>query len=350
MKLGIIGKPQAGKTTVFNAASGQQEAVGDFSQASHRAIIKVPDNRLAQLAEIEDPKKITPAEVEFLDAPGFSGKGKEAGKLEINPEVRMMDALMVVIDAFSADADPARDIRDMIDEMILSDQTIVESNIDKKARKMKVTGDKSVVREIELLEKCRAQLDSEKPLIDLDMPEDEEKALRGYTFLSLKPLLFVLNINEDKLNQSDDIAQEYASFVASGKRELAVMCGSIEMELVTLDDADRKAFMEDLGIKTAAVDQVIRRSYALLGLISFLTAGKPEVRAWTIRLGTSAQKSAGVIHSDIERGFIRAEVTAFDDYIEYRTAAALKAAGKTRLEGKEDIIQDGDVILFRFNV
>jgi len=351
MKLGIIGKPQAGKTTVFNAASGQQEAVGDYSQASHRAIVKVPDKRLDVLAEIEDPKKITPAEIEFLDAPGFSGKGKDAGgELEINPEVRQMEALLVVIDAFSPDANPGRDIQDMIDEMILSDQAIVESNIDKKSRKMKLTGDKTAAREIELLEKCRAHLDSEKPLIELGLAEDEEKALRGYTFLSLKPLLIVLNIAEDKLDRAEAIAGKYQSFVSAGKRDIAVMCGSIEMELVTLDESDRQAFLDDLGITTPAIEQVIQKSYSLLGLISFLTAGKPEVRAWTIRAGTGAQKAAGVIHSDIERGFIRAEVTAYDDYVTYKTAAALKAAGKTRLEGKEYVVQDGDVILFRFNV
>jgi len=350
MKLGIIGKPQAGKTTIFNAASGQQEAVGDFSQAAHRAIIKVPDPRLAVLAEIEDPKKITPAEIEFLDAPGFTGKGKEAGAVEISQEVRLMEALILVVDAFSPDAAPERDLRNLTEEMILSDLSIVEGNLDKKGRKMKLTGDKSATHDLELLETCRAQLEGEQPLIDLDMAEEDLKALRGYSFLTLKPLLIAVNIAEDALDGAGAMREGYAGLAAPGKRDVAVVCGRIEAELAALPEIERAAFLADLGIATPAVDQVIRKSYDLLGLISFLTAAKPEVRAWTIRAGTTAQRAAGVIHSDIERGFIRAEVTRFEDYARYRTPAALKAAGKTRLEGKDYVVQDGDVILFRFNV
>ncbi|HOZ06650.1 MAG TPA: DUF933 domain-containing protein [candidate division Zixibacteria bacterium] len=350
MKLGIIGKPQAGKTTIFNAASGQQEAVGDFSQAAHRAIIKVPDPRLAVLAEIEDPKKITPAEIEFLDAPGFTGKGKEAGAVEISQEVRLMEALILVVDAFSPDAAPERDLRNLTEEMILSDLSIVEGNLDKKGRKMKLTGDKSATHDLELLETCRAQLEGEQPLIDLDMAEEDLKALRGYSFLTLKPLLIAVNIAEDALDRAGAMREGYAGLAAPGKRDVAVVCGRIEAELAALPEIERAAFLADLGIATPAVDQVIRKSYDLLGLISFLTAAKPEVRAWTILAGTTAQRAAGVIHSDIERGFIRAEVTRFEDYARYRTPAALKAAGKTRLEGKDYVVQDGDVILFRFNV
>ncbi|RKX29599.1 MAG: redox-regulated ATPase YchF [Candidatus Zixiibacteriota bacterium] len=350
MKLGIIGKPQCGKTTIFNAASGQQEAVGDYSQTSHRAIIKVPDERVDKLAELEQPKKVTHAEIEFLDAPGFTGKGKESGALEISHDLRMMDALIMVIDAFSLQSDPQRYIPSLIDEMILADLTVVENNLEKKSRRVKLTGDKSGIREIELLQTCRDWLENEKSLIELDLLPEDEKLLRGYTFLSQKPLLIVLNIAEEKLPQADDIYQQYSSFVSKGMREIAVVCGKIEAELVTLDHDERAEFMSDLGISTPAVEQVIQKSYSLVGLISFLTTGKPETRAWTIKAGTIAQKAAGVIHSDIEKGFIRAEVTPFEDYIEYKTLAALRAAGKTRLEGKEYIVRDGDVILFRFNV
>ena len=324
--------------------------MGDYSQATHRAVIKIPDERLDFLAELEQPRKVTPAEIEFLDAPGFSGKGKEAGELDINPEVRMMDALIMVVDAFSPDAQPRRDIRDLLDEMILGDLTIVENNIEKKSKKMQLTGEKGMAHEIELLERCRTQLEQEQPLIDLDLIEEERKALRGFTFLSMKPLLIVINVADTALPEVDEIRRQYESWVEPGKRDLAVLCGSIEMELVALDDADRAAFMRDLGISIPAVEQVIHKSYELLGLISFLTVGKPEARAWTIKKGTNARKAAGAIHSDIERGFIRAEVTRFDDYARYKTAAALKAAGKSRLEGKDYVVQDGDVILFRFNV
>ncbi|MDF1545998.1 MAG: DUF933 domain-containing protein [bacterium] len=350
MKLGIIGKPQSGKTTVFNAASGQQEAVGDFSQAVHRAIIKVPDERVDQLAEIVKPKKITYAEVEFLDAPGFTGKGKETDKFELNPEIRFMEALMMVVDAFSEEADPAGDIQALIDEMILADMTVLENNITKKRKKIKVTGDKAEAADLELLQKCYTQLEEEKLLIDLDLDAAQEKSLRGYTFLTQKPLLIVLNLSEDKISSAAEIEQKHGSLVKPGKCELVALCGKMEAELVALEDEERAMFMSELGIESPAVERVIQKSYALLGLISYLTAGEPEVRAWTIKRGTVAQKAAGVIHSDIERGFIRAEVTAFADYMEHKTPAALKAAGKSRLEGKEYTVCDGDVILFRFNV
>jgi len=350
MKLGIIGKPQSGKTTVFNAASGHTEAVGDYSQAAHRAVIKVPDKRVDKLAEYISPKKITYAEIEFLDAPGFTGKGKEAGGAEINPELRLMDALLIVVDRFSPDANPTGDIQDLIDEMLLADQVVIENNLEKKSRKVKLTGDKTGAFEIELLKRCLALVEQEKPLIDMELTADEEKVLRGYTFLTQKPLLIVLNIAEDDIARSEEISPELADQVVPGKRELAVMCGKIEMELVELDDTERAAFLDDLGITTPAVDLVIQKSYSLLGLISFLTTGEPEVRAWTIRRQTPAVKAAGAIHSDIERGFIRAEVVTYEDYAKYETLSAAKAAGKARLEGKDYIVRDGDVILFRFNV
>ncbi|MEW6411755.1 MAG: DUF933 domain-containing protein [Candidatus Zixiibacteriota bacterium] len=350
MKLGIIGKPQSGKTTVFNAASGHQETVGDFSQALHRAVIKVPDERIDKIAAIIKPQKKTYAEIEFLDAPGFTGKGKESGAPEISSELRLMDALILVIDKFSNDSDPIRDIRDLLDEMILADQVVVENNIDKKSRKIRLTGDKAGQREIELLEQCRAALDEGKLLIDLDLAGDDEKMLRGYTFLTQKPLLIVLNVSEADIGKGQQFRQELSEFVSAGKRDIAALCGKIEMELVPLDSEERRMFMEELGIKSPAVEKVIQMSYDLLGLISFITAGPPDVRAWTIRKGTNAQKAAGAVHTDMERGFIRAEVVKYDDYIQYETLANARSAGKAHLEGKEYIVGDGDVILFRFNV
>ncbi len=350
MKLGIIGKPQCGKTTIFNAAAGKSEAVGDFSQASHRAVIKITDPRVDFLAEIVQPRKITYAEIEFLDAPGLTGKGKDAGTLEISPELRLMDALILVVDAFSPNADPERFIPRLIDELILADLSVVENNIDKKSKKLKLTGDKSLSGELELLETCRRMLESEQPLIDLELSHTDEKCLRGYTFLSRKPLLIVLNISEDDLPRADEIRHRHAGLISPYKKDLVVICGSIEAELVSLDEEERRAFMADLDITEPAVDQVIKKAYALIGLVSFLTYGKPEARAWTIRKGTTAQKAAGAIHSDIEKGFIRAEVISYDDFVEHRTPAALKAAGKLRLEGKDYVVQDGDIILFRFNV
>jgi len=350
MKLGIIGKPHCGKTTVFNAASGRQEAVGDFSRAAHRAVIKVPDERLEKLAALVKPPKVTHAEIEFIDSPGFTGKGKQSSGFEISPELRQTDALIVVVDTFSADSQPSRDIQDLIDEMILADQVLLEGAIDRKSKKIKLTGDKSESRELELLKTSLEVLEQERPLIELDMPEDDAKLLRGYMFLSQKPLLLVLNIAEEALSRTDEIYREYARLVAPDKRELAVLCGKIEMELADLEAEERKAFLDELGIATPAVEQLIKKSYDLLGLISFITVQGPELKAWPIKKGTIARAAAGVVHSDIERGFIRAETIAYEDYITYKTPAALKAAGKTRLEGKDYVVQDGDVILFRFNV
>ncbi len=350
MKLGIIGTPQCGKTTVFNAAAGQQAAVGDYSQAIHRAIIKVPDERVDKLAEIAQPEKKVYAEIEFIDAPGFTGEGKNTSGLKVTNDLRDVDALIMVIEAFSSDANPALYIGNLTDEMILADQTIVEKNIDSKSRKMKLTGDKSLEAEIKLLKRCLVILEDEKPLFHLSFDEGEERLLRNYQFLSLKPNLIVLNISEDDLPRQQEIFEEYAHLVDPGKREVETMCGKVQMELASLDPEERQAFLEEMGVSSSAMDKIIRKSYALLGLISFLTTGKDEVRAWTIRKGTTAQKAAGAVHSDIERGFIRAEVTRYEDLLEFKTPAALKAAGKIRLEGKDYVVQDGDEILFRFNV
>lgn len=350
MKLGIIGKPQSGKTTVFNAAAQREESVGDFSGAVHRAIVKVPDERVLKLAELVNPKKITFAEIDFLDAPGLTGKGKASQATEINPEVRLMEALMLVIDGYSSDANPNADLDALLDELLLSDQILAEGIIEKKNRKAKLTGDKSEAVQAALLERCIKHLEEGNPLITAGFNPDELKSLSNFQFLTLKPILAVINIAEDKLAEIEHIRASYEERTRPGQLEFAVVCGKVEMELVGLDEDEKKEFLSELGITTPAVELVIQKSYSLLGLISFLTVGEPEARAWTIKRGTTARKAAGVIHSDIERGFIRAEVVAYDDYIEHKTLPALKAVGKSRLEGKEYIVQDGDVILFRFAV
>ncbi|UCD65160.1 MAG: redox-regulated ATPase YchF [Candidatus Zixiibacteriota bacterium] len=350
MKLGIIGKPQSGKTTVFNVASQHHEVVGDYSRTAHRAVIRVPDRRVDELARLIKPERAVYAEIEFLDAPGFTGKGKESAGPEITPELHTMDALILVVDCFSSVANVEKDIRDMLDEMILADQVVIESSLEKKARKMKLAGDKSAAHEIELLHKCGAGLEQGKLLIDLDFSEDEQKTLRGFAFLTQKPLLIVMNIAEGDLRRCAELIEELSHYVAEGKRDITALCGEIEMELLALDEDERKPFMDELGIAQPAVQQVIQKAYSMLGLISFITVTGPEVRAWTVRSGTSAHRAAGVVHSDMERGFIRAEVIKYDDFIQHQTPAAVKAAGKARLEGKDYIVQDGDVILFRFNV
>jgi len=350
MKLAIIGKPQSGKTTVFNAVAGQQETVGDFSKAIHRALVKVPDRRLERLADLFQPRKVTHATIEFLDAPGLSGKGKQAGAFEIGDEFRLSDALVMVIDAFSPGAQPLADISTLVDELILLDHVLIDGIIEKRERKIKLTGDKTGLKELELLGRCLTWLDQGKPLLDFELTDDEMKPLRGFQFLSQKPLLIVLNVAEDALPQTDGLAQSFGHLVSPERRDLEVVCGKIEAELVGLQDEERRQFMDELGIAAPATEKVIQKAYALLGLISFLTVGEPDAHAWTIRKGTIAHQAAGAIHTDIERGFIRAEVVAFDDYDRLETMPAIKAAGKMKLEGKDYVVQDGDVILFRFNI
>jgi len=352
MKLGIIGLPQSGKTTIFNAVSGQQEAVGDYSRTVHRAVIKVPDERLDNLAEIINPKKVTHAEIEFLEAAGFSGKGKEAkddiGSL--TPELRLMDALVIVLDAFSENAAPEEDYRTIIDEMILADLIVIEHNIEKLERTIQLTGKKERALELEVLKRCHKALNEEKLISELGLEPNEEKAVRGYAFLTLKPFLLTFNISEDELENYSELYKAYEKYCKEQIRDISVICGKIEMELSVLDDEARKEFLEELNIERPVVEKFIRKSYHLEGLISFFTVGDPECRAWTIREGTTAKKAAGAVHTDMERGFIRAEVASYEDYVEYKTLPALKSAAKLHIEGKDYIVQDGDVILFRFNV
>ncbi|MEZ5360492.1 MAG: DUF933 domain-containing protein [Candidatus Zixiibacteriota bacterium] len=352
MKIGIIGLPQSGKTTVFNAASGKSEAVGDFSKASHRAVIKVPDERLDKLAALVNPKKTTYAEIDYLDISAFSGKGKESDSksMDIPDDLRYADALIVVLNCFTDDCTPQKNFNLFLEEMILSDQVIIERNIEKKERTAKLTGDKTMAGEVAVLRKCLDALESEKPIAEVDLDENELKQLRGFRFLSQKPLLVVLNYGENDIGNADKWLDLFKDKGVPGVREFVAICGKIEMELAALESDDRAVFLSDLGIERPAMEVLIQKSYALLGLISYFTVGEPDAHAWTIKAGTNARKGAGAVHSDIERGFIRAEVITYDDFIAHGSTAACKDVGKYRVEGKDYLIQDGDIILFRFNI
>ncbi len=352
MKIGIIGLPQSGKTTVFNAASGKAEAVGDYSKASHRAIIKVPDARLDKLSDLVQPKKTTYAEIDYLDISAFSGKGKQtdSSAMNIPDDLRYADALIVVINCFADDCTPEKNFGLFLDEMILSDQEIIERNIEKKERTAKLTGDKAMQAEAEILRKCLNALEEEKPISEVELDDTEQKVLRGFRFLSQKPLLVVLNYNENDIGEESKWLDLFKDKEVPGIREFVSICGKIEMELAALDAEDRTSFLADLGIKRPAMEVLIQKSYALLGLISYFTVGEPDAHAWTIKDGTNARKGSGAVHSDIERGFIRAEVITYDDFVEHGSTAACKDVGKYRVEGKDYIIRDGDIILFRFNI
>lgn len=352
MRIGIIGLPQSGKTTIFNAAAGRHEAVGDYSKASHRAVIKVPDDRLNRLALLVNPRKTTHAEIEYIDVTAFSGRGKESDKtaLDIPEDLKRAEALMVVLDCFSPECRPERDFNLFTDEMILADQVIIERNLDKRERTAKLTGDQEALNEVEIFRRCLTSLENGQPLSMIDLDDQANLFLRNYTLLSIKPLLGVLNIGEADLGQESKYLERFASLVMPERREFVAICGKIEMEIAALGPQDRKLFLDELGIGRPAMELLIQKSYDLLGLISFFTVGEPDARAWTIHAGTNARKAAGAVHTDMERGFIRAEVVTTEDYLTCGSLHAAKEAGKYRLEGKEYTVADGDVILFRFNV
>ena len=352
MKIGIIGLPQSGKTTIFNSASGKSEAVGDYSKASHRAVVKLPDERVDKLSELVGPKKTTYAEIDYLDICAFSGKGKQTDKsaIDIPQDLHYADALMVVIRCFTPDATPDKNFNLFIDELMLSDQIIVERNLEKQKRTAQLAANKGAKLQAEVLQKCLENLEQAVPLSQVKFETNELEVVKIYNFLSLKPLLVVLNIAEADLGNEAKWLDQFKKYEISGIREFITICGKIEMELAQLDSDDRRAFLSDLGIEKPAMEKLVQKSFAMLGLISFFTVGDPEVRAWTIRSGTEARRAAGAVHTDMEKGFIRAEVIKFEDFAQYGSTSAAKDAGKYRLEGKDYEVQDGDVILFRFNV
>jgi hypothetical protein len=348
MRIGIVGFSRAGKTTVFNALTGLHAAVGGYGDPGkpNLGTIKVPDARVERLSAIFTPRKTTFAEVVFVD---FPAGGERGGVLDQATLVQMRDAdaLVQVVRAFPDPvtqdaADPGRDIEAFKSELVLADLGIVEKRLERLRK------EKGKEPEVELLERCRQALEAETPLRRVALSAADERALAGFGLLSRLPLLVVVNVPESAVAAPlPDVLR--ARLEAERVPGLA-LCAQIEMEIAALDAADRSAFLADLGVQEAARDRFVQAAYALLDLVSFLTTGEDEVRAWPIRRGTPAVRAAGKIHSDIERGFIRAEVVAYDDFIRYGSDAKCREAGKLRLEGKEYVVQDGDIIHFRFNV
>lgn len=347
MKIGIVGFPRAGKTTVFNALTGLAAAVGGYGDPGkpNLGTIKVPDARIDRLSEIFSPRKTTYAEVVFVDFPG----GERGGVLDQATLVQMRDAdaLVQVVRGFTDPvtqdaADPARDIATFQSELVLADLAILE----KRAERLRK--EKGKEQETELVQRCLAALEAETPLRRVALSPADERALSGYGMLSRPPMMAVVNVAEDAA-AAPLPAPVQAQLDAAGIPGLA-LCAQIEMEIAALEPGDRAAFLADLGLAESARDRFIQAAYGLLDLISFLTSGEDEVRAWPIRRGTTAVRAAGRIHSDIERGFIRAEVVAFDDFVRLGSEAKCREAGKLRLEGKDYVVQDGDIFHFRFNV
>ena len=363
MKLGIVGLPNVGKSTLFNAITkaGAESANYPFCTIEPNVgVVSVPDERLDNLAEMYNPEKYTPAVIEFVDIAGLvkgASKGEGLGNKFLS-NIREVDAICHVVRCFDdpdvvhvdGSADPARDIGVIELELILSDMEIMEKRIERTQKMMK-GGDKSFAAELAVYEKVYAALEAEQPARLVELDEEERQFMKEVQLISMKPVLYCANIAEDDIKNPDiPYVNVVRDIAAKSGSEVVVISAKIEDELGQLDPEDREMFLEDLGIDSAGLDKMIKASYKLLGLISYLTAGPQDVRAWTIKEGTKAPQAAGKIHTDFERGFIRAEVVAYDDLVSCGSMTAAKEKGLVRSEGKEYVMKDGDVVLFRFNV
>ena len=366
MKLGIVGLPNVGTSTLFNSLTkaGAESANYPFCTIDPNVgVVTVPDERLNVLGEMYHTKKIIPAAIEFVDIAGLvkgASKGEGLGN-QFLANIREVDAIVHVVRCFEdsnivhvdGSIDPLRDIETINLELIFSDLEILERRISKAVRAAR--NDKTIAKELALMERIKAHLEDGKMAKSFDdiNDEDEQQWLESYNLLTYKPVIFAANVAEDDL--ADDGAsnagvQAVREYAKREDCEVFVVCAEIEQEIAELDDDEKSMFLEELGLKESGLEKLIKASYSLLGLISYLTAGEPEVRAWTIKKGTKAPQAAGKIHSDFERGFIRAEIVSYDDLMACGTYNAAKEKGLVRLEGKDYVVQDGDIILFRFNV
>ncbi len=358
MKIAIIGLANSGKTTVFNALTGLNLETTIYPTSAgepHIGIVKVPDKRIDKLAEIYQPKKITYATVEYIDYLGLT-KGDAAQNRKVFDLIKDADAIVNVVRAFKDESvvhplesiNPRRDIDTIELEMIFGDLELIEKRLERMDEGLK-RGKKPDEAEKKLLMKCKEALEKETPLRDIDFSDEEQKAMRHLQFLSIKPAVIVLNISEQKI-KTDSVSLLAQELQKKKNIKIISLCGKFEMEIAQMPKEDAKAFLDDMEISEPALDKLINISYDLLGYMSYLTAGEPEVRAWTIKKGMNAVEAAGKIHSDIARGFIRAEVVSYDDFITNGNMAAVREKGLLRLEGKTYEVKDGDIITFRFNV
>ena len=364
MKLGMVGLPNVGKSTLFNALTNAGAASANYPFCTiepNVGIVSVPDSRLDKLREMYNPDKFTPATLEFVDIAGLvrgASKGEGLGN-KFLANIREVDAIVHVVRCFEDDnivhvdgeINPERDIETIDLELIFSDIELLERRIDRTKKLIK--GDKKYQAELEFLEALKAHLEEGHSARSFGFTEEQEEIIKTTPLLSAKPVIYAANLSEDDFKNNIENSKHYKTVCEIAEREHAAVlpiCAELEAEISDMSGEDKEMFLSELGLEVSGLDRIIKEGYSLLGLISYLTAGQPEVRAWTIKKGTKAPQAAGKIHTDFEKGFIRAEVVSFDDLMACGSMAAAKEKGLVRSEGKEYVMQDGDIVLFRFNV